>query len=215
MVNPFFSSAGIMWKQYWTHILLYILTVLQYPGFFSPLYKTFYKTTLNWTSLWKKKKSFNKARKLQGNASSPFLWIWLFVRNWFFPPQTIQFWYHTIHRSLCNLNVHGWGGATLGWQQLSKCLRVCIFIFGSIQTNLHRLPERKHAAVYYANTNVCFSCVFGEDVHSVCGSHGDFFQNENFICLLKKDDPAYFFLICPQLPLFHSVSLNFSFWAKK
>lgn len=63
----------------------------------------------------------------------------------------------------------------------------------------------------YANTNVCFSCVFGEDVHSVCGSHGDFFQNEIFICLLKKDDPAYSFLICPQLPLFHSVSLNFSF----
>lgn len=37
-------------------------------------------------------------------------------------------------------------------------------------------------------SDVCFLCVFWEDVFSVCGCHGDFFQNEIFICLFKKDD---------------------------
>lgn len=46
-------------------------------------------------------------------------------------------------------------------------------------------------------TLTCVVCVFWEYVTSVCGCQGDFFQNEIFICLLKKDDICYLFAIYP------------------
>lgn len=49
-------------------------------------------------------------------------------------------------------------------------------------------------------TLMCVVFVFWEYVTSVCGCQGDFFQNEIFICLLKKDDICYLFAIYPGWP---------------
>lgn len=86
---------------------------------------------------------------------------------------------------------------------LVPCKQICMYV--------HWLSERKHALAQDANTDVCFLCVLGGCVLCLWLPRG-VFQNEIFICLLKKDDVWYLswvtlLILFWSAPSFHSSTL--------